>query len=45
MILIGSKNDFQVYFKVNTQSYSVYKNGSYIIGNKYSFSDVKSYLD
>lgn len=45
MILLKENKEFQVYFNVNTQSYSVFKDGKFLIGDKYKFSDVKSYLD
>lgn len=45
MKLIGTKDDFQVFFNCNTQSYSVFKAGKFLIGNKFKFSQVKSYLD
>jgi hypothetical protein len=44
-ILVGHKGGFQVYFNPNTQTYSVYKDGKFVIGNKFKFSQVKSYLD
>lgn len=42
---VDSKDGFTVYFNPNTQSYSVYKDGAFIIGNKYRYSDVKSYVE
>ena len=45
MILVKENKGFQVYFNSNTQSYSVFKDGKFLIGNKHKFSDVKSYLD
>lgn len=45
MILIGENKGFQVYFNSNTQSYTVIKDGKFLIGNKYRFKEVKSYLD
>ena len=44
MIKVGQKDDFVVYFNSNTQAYTVYKDGKLLIGNKYRFTDVKSYL-
>jgi len=44
MILVGTKHDFKVFFDCGSQSYSVYKNGQFLIGNKYKFSEVKTYL-
>lgn len=44
-LLIKENKGFEVYFNANTQSYSVYKDGKFLIGNKYKFSDVSSYLD
>jgi len=45
MLLVKQKNGFSIYFNANTQSYSVFKDGKFLIGDKYKFSDVKSYLD
>ena len=45
MLLVKENKGFVVYFNANTQSYSVYKDGKFLIGNKYKFSDVSSYLD
>ena len=45
MILVKQNKGFEIYFNANTQSYSVFKDGKFLIGNKYKFSDVKSYLD
>ena len=45
MILVKQNKGFQIYFNANTQSYSVFKNGKFLIGNEHKFSDVKSYLD
>lgn len=35
----------QIYFDCENQVYNVYKNGKFLVGNKYKFSEVKSYLD
>ena len=43
--LVGNKNGFHVYFDCDNQVYTVFKDGKFLIGNKYKFSDVKSYLD
>ena len=45
MLLVKENKGFQVYFNANTQSYSVFKDGKFLIGNKHKFSYVKSYLD
>lgn len=45
MKLIAENKGFQIYFNCNTQAYSVYKDGQFLIGNKYKYSDVKIYLD
>lgn len=42
MILVGKKDDFEVYFNSYTQAY---KDGKFFIGNKYQFKEVKSYLN
>jgi len=43
-ILVGNNNGFAVYFDANKQTYKVFKDGKFLIGDKYRFSDVKSYL-
>jgi hypothetical protein len=45
MILVGSNKGFSVYFTVNAQTYTVFKDGKFLIGDKYKFREVKSYLD
>ena len=45
MILVKENKGFEVYFDSNSQTYSVTKDGKFLIGNKYKFSQVKSYLD
>lgn len=44
MFLVGSKNDTQVYFNTNTQSYTVMYKGNVLIKDKYKFVDVKAYI-
>ena len=44
-MLVKENKGFKVYFNTNTQSYSVFKDGKFLIGDKDKFSDVKSYLD
>jgi len=46
MKLIAENKDkgIEIYFDCNVQTYSVYKNDKFIIGNKYKYSDVKCYL-
>lgn len=44
MVLVGEHSDFKVYFDCRNQVYNVYRNNKFFIGNKYKFSDVKSYL-
>jgi hypothetical protein len=39
------KTGFSVYFNAHNQTYTVFKDGKFVIGNKYRFRDVKSYLD
>jgi len=43
--LVGSNKGFNVYFNANDQTYTVFKDGKFVIGNKYRFTDVKCYLD
>lgn len=45
MVLIKENKGFSVYFNANTQTYSVYKEGKFIIGNKFKFADVKTYVE
>lgn len=45
MRLITNKGDFKIYFNCNTQSYSVYYKDRFLIGNKYKFSEVKTYVE
>ncbi len=47
MILVGKNElmDFSVYFNANYQTYSVYKGNKFLIGNKYRFADIQSYLN
>lgn len=42
---IGEKGEFVVYWSAQSQSYTVLYKGKFLIGNKYRFSEVKSYLD
>ena len=44
-MLIGENDGFEVYFDCYTQTYTVYKDKKFLIGTKYKFSDVKSYLE
>jgi hypothetical protein len=43
--LVGSNKGFNVYFNANDETYTVFKDGKFVIGNKYRFTDVKCYLD
>ena len=43
-IVVGSNNGFIVCFNANKQTYKALKDGKLLIGDKYRFSDVKSYL-
>lgn len=43
--LVSKKDNFEIYFDANTQTYNVYKDGKFFIGNKYKYSDVKSYVN
>ena len=42
---IAENNGFEIYFDCDRQEYTVFKDGKFLIGNKYKYSDVKSYLD
>jgi hypothetical protein len=43
-LLVGQKDGFQVYFNPNSQTYSVYKDGKFLIGNKFKFSQVTIFV-
>lgn len=43
-MLVGEKNGFEIHFDCMKQSYSVYKDKKFVIGNKFKFSDVKTYI-
>ena len=45
MVLVGENKGFKVYFNTNKQEYIVYKDNISLIGGKYKFSEVKSYLE
>ena len=45
MKLIAKNKGFEIYFDFNTQSYEVFKDDKFLIGNNYKFSDVKSYIE
>jgi hypothetical protein len=45
MILVKENKGFTVYFDCNSQTYTVTKDGKFLIGDKHKFSQVKSYLD
>jgi hypothetical protein len=43
--LVAQKGEFKVYFDSNKQEYTVFKDGKYVVGNKYKFSEVKCYIN
>jgi hypothetical protein len=43
-ILVGSSGGYAIYFSARTQAYTVFKEGKVLISDKYSFSDVKTYI-
>lgn len=45
MFLVKEDRGFEVFFDCNTQSYTVFKDGKFLIGNKFKYSQVKSYVD
>lgn len=45
MKLIGKNTDFTAIFDTTAQCYTVYYKGKFLIGNKYKYSEIKSYLD
>jgi hypothetical protein len=44
-MLIGENKGFAIYFNCQTQEYSVFKDGKFLIGGKHKLSKVKHYLD
>ena len=44
-VLVGENKRFKVYFNSSNQEYTVYIDEKFLIGNKYKFSDVQSYLN
>lgn len=45
MKLIAENNGFQIYFDYHVQVYNVLKDGAFLIGGKYKYSQVKSYVE
>lgn len=45
MIMIGKNTDYKIVFNCESQAYTVYYKDNFLIGNKFKFQDVKSYLD
>jgi hypothetical protein len=45
MNLISENKGFQIYFDTFRQVYHVFKDGKFLIGDKYKYSQVKCYLD
>ncbi len=45
MKLVKENKGFQVFFNCSTQEYSVFKDGKFLIGKKYKYSQVKNYVD
>ena len=41
---IISNNGFDIYFDCNSQSYVVYKDNCFLIGNIYSYRQVECYI-
>jgi len=44
MIFTGKNTDFLAIWNCQKQSYTVYKNGRFMV-TKYRFADIQSYLD
>ncbi len=45
MVLIGENKGFKIYFDCNNQIYNVFKDDKFLIGGKYKYSQVKTYID
>jgi hypothetical protein len=45
MKLTGKNPDFVVLFSTYTQAYTVYYKNKFLIGNKYQYRDIASYLN
>jgi hypothetical protein len=45
MNLVGENKEFKIYFNSTNQTYSVYKDDKFFIGNKHRWIDVKTYID
>jgi len=44
MKLVAESKGFQIYFNTTDQTYSVYKDGLFLIGGKCRYSEVEIYL-
>jgi hypothetical protein len=44
MVVVSENKGFQIVFDAYTQTYTVYRDGKFIIGNKYRFVDVSTYV-
>lgn len=44
MHLVKQNRGFQLFFHATSQAYYVYKDGKYLIGPKYNYNDVKTYV-
>ena len=44
MIFTGKNPDFKAIWDCNSQSYTVYKSGKFLV-RKFRYADIKSYLD
>jgi hypothetical protein len=45
MHLVKENRGWQVFFDCDRQTYSVYREGTFFIGGKHSYSQVKTYVD
>ena len=45
MFLVKENRGFAIFFEPQSQSYSVFKDGKFLIGDKFKYSQVKSYVD
>jgi hypothetical protein len=43
--LLGKNKDFFANFNPSTQSYTVFYKGKMLVRNKFSYSEIKSYLN
>lgn len=45
LVAKNEKKGTEIYFDANTQTYNVYRDGKFIIGNKHKYSQVQTYVE